>query len=110
MSRVQPVRLFVVEGPDRGKERVVTEGTAPTDAAVLIHGPTGSGKEGVARAIHALSPRGSGPFKVFDCGAVQPDLLQSALFGHVKGAFTGAVKDQPGSLEAANSGVLFFDE
>lgn len=86
------------------------EQVAPTDAAVLIHGQTGTGKEGVARAIHALSPRSGGPFKVFDCGAVQPELLQSALFGHAKGAFTGAVKDQPGALEAANGGVLFFDE
>jgi DNA-binding NtrC family response regulator len=86
------------------------EQVAPTDAAVLIHGETGSGKEGVARAIHALSPRAQGPFHVFDCGAVAGELLQSALFGHVKGAFTGAVKDQPGALEAADGGVLFFDE
>ncbi len=215
MSRVQPVRLLVVDGPDRGKDRVVSEGTAtigshdacelkladsgvsrrhlsiellgarvrvrdlgskngtrylgarieavelplgatvelgasrvamlpvlgstqlssreelcglvgrspamrklfaqveqvaPTDAAVLIHGETGSGKEGVARAVHALSPRASGPFTVFDCGAVHSELLQSKLFGHAKGAFTGAVKDQPGALDAANGGVLFFDE
>ncbi len=86
------------------------EQVAPTDAAVLVHGETGSGKEGVARAIHALSPRASGPFKVFDCGAVQGELLQSALFGHVKGAFTGAVKDQGGALEGASGGVLFLDE
>jgi DNA-binding NtrC family response regulator len=86
------------------------EQVAPTDAAVLIHGETGSGKEGVARAIHQLSARASGPFQVFDCGAVHGELLQSALFGHAKGAFTGAVKDQPGALEAADGGVLFFDE
>ena len=86
------------------------EQVAPTDAAVLIHGETGTGKEGVARAIHALSPRATGPFQVLDCASVQPDLVQSALFGHVKGAFTGAVKDQTGALEAANGGVLFFDE
>ncbi len=86
------------------------EQVAPTDAAVLIHGETGSGKEGVARAIHALSPRAQGPFVVFDCGAVAPELMQAQLFGHVKGAFTGAVKDTPGALERAHGGVLFLDE
>ncbi len=83
---------------------------APTDAPVLIHGETGTGKEGVARALHALSDRAAGPFRVFDCGAVSRELLQSALFGHVKGAFTGAVKDAPGALEQADKGVLFLDE
>src|SRR5262249_53326234 len=83
---------------------------APTDAAVLVHGETGRGEEGVARAIPLMSPRAQGPFQVFDCGAVHGELLQSALFGHAKGAFTGAVKDQPGALEAADGGVLFFDE
>ena len=83
---------------------------APTDASVLIAGETGSGKEGVARALHTLSARASGPFRVFDCAAVARDLVQSALFGHVKGAFTGAVKDTTGALEDADGGVLFLDE
>ncbi len=83
---------------------------APTDASVLIAGETGSGKEGVARALHALSARATGPFRVFDCAAVARDLVQSALFGHVKGAFTGAVKDTSGALEDADGGVLFLDE
>ena len=86
------------------------EQVAPTDAPVLIHGPTGSGKEGVARAIHARSPRASGPFIVFDCGLASPELMQASLFGHVKGAFTGAVKDSVGALELADGGVLFLDE
>jgi len=86
------------------------EQVAPTDAAVLIHGETGAGKEGVARAIHSLSPRAEGPFIVFDCGAVAPDLIQAQLFGHVKGAFTSAVKDTAGALERADGGVLFLDE
>ncbi len=86
------------------------EQVAPTDASVLIHGPTGSGKEGVARAIHARSPRRGGPFVVFDCGLASESLMQAALFGHVKGAFTGAVKDATGALERADGGVLFFDE
>ncbi|MBX7101174.1 MAG: sigma 54-interacting transcriptional regulator [Myxococcaceae bacterium] len=88
----------------------VIEQVASTDAAVLIHGETGSGKEGVARALHALSPRSGGPFQVFDCGSVSRELLQSALFGHVKGAFTSAVKDTAGALELADQGVLFLDE
>jgi DNA-binding NtrC family response regulator len=86
------------------------EQIAPTEAPVLVHGETGTGKEGIARALHALSPRSKGPLKVFDCGAVQKELLPSALFGHAKGAFTGAVADAPGALEAANGGVLFLDE
>ncbi len=83
---------------------------APTDAAVLIAGETGVGKEGVARALHSLSSRAAGPFRVFDCAAVAKDLVQSALFGHVKGSFTGAVKDATGALEEADGGVLFLDE
>ncbi|MHB8878955.1 MAG: sigma 54-interacting transcriptional regulator [Myxococcaceae bacterium] len=86
------------------------EQVAPTEAPVFIHGETGTGKEGVAKALHALSPRATGPFKVFDCGAVQKELLAAALFGHVRGAFTGAVRDAPGALEAADGGVLFLDE
>jgi len=101
---------LVGRSPAMRKLFAQVEQVAPTDAAVLIHGETGSGKEGVARAIHLMSPRASGPFQVFDCGAVHTELLQSALFGHAKGAFTGAVKDQPGALEAADGGVLFFDE
>ncbi len=83
---------------------------APTDASVLVTGETGSGKEGVARALHSLSTRSAGPFRVFDCAVVARDLVQSALFGHVKGAFTGAVKDTTGALEDAHGGVLFLDE
>lgn len=88
----------------------IIEQLAGTDASVLIHGETGSGKEGVARALHARSNRAQGPFQVFDCGAVSRELLQSALFGHTKGAFTSAVKDTPGALEQADGGVLFLDE
>lgn len=86
------------------------EQVAPSEAPVLIQGETGSGKEGVARALHLLSPRAKGPLKVFDCGAVQKELLPAALFGHAKGAFTGARTDAKGALEAADGGVLFLDE
>jgi transcriptional regulator with GAF, ATPase, and Fis domain len=86
------------------------EQVAPTDATVLLTGETGSGKEAVARALHALSPRASGPFVTFDCGASSTSLIQAVLFGHVRGAFTGAVKDTPGVVEMADGGVLLLDE
>jgi DNA-binding NtrC family response regulator len=83
---------------------------AVTDAPVLVRGETGVGKEEVARAIHALSKRSAGPFRVVDCGAIQPELFPSALLGHVKGAFTSADRDAAGALQLAHGGTLFFDE
>ncbi len=83
---------------------------APTDAAVLITGETGTGKELVARAIHALSSCAYGPFVVINCGSQSETLLESALFGHERGAFTGAVSTQRGRLEMAHGGTLFLDE
>jgi transcriptional regulator with PAS, ATPase and Fis domain len=73
-------------------------------------GETGSGKDVLARAVHARSPRAERPFVVFDCGAVAPNLIESELFGHVKGAFTGAVSDRQGAFEMAHGGTLFLDE
>jgi DNA-binding NtrC family response regulator len=86
------------------------EQVAPTDATVLVRGETGTGKEALARALLAASPRASGPFIALDCGATTTSLIQSVLFGHVRGAFTGAVKDATGLVEAADGGVLFLDE
>ncbi|NPA48926.1 MAG: sigma-54-dependent Fis family transcriptional regulator [Thermodesulfobacteria bacterium] len=83
---------------------------APTDSTVLITGESGTGKGLLARKIHELSPRAKGPFVAVDCGTLVPTLFESELFGHVKGAFTGATTHKIGKFELANGGTLFFDE
>ncbi len=86
------------------------EKVAATDSTILILGASGTGKELVAKAIHFNSPRKEKPFIAINCGAIPADLLESELFGHVKGAFTSAVVDKPGKFEVANGGTIFLDE
>jgi len=83
---------------------------APAEMSVIIHGETGTGKEFVAQSIHRFSRRADKPFIAIDCGALPKELAGSELFGHVKGAFTGAVNDKPGSFEIADGGTIFLDE
>ena len=88
----------------------VLEKISPSLATVVIEGETGTGKELVARAIHNNSLRKDKSFAVFDCSAIAPNLIESELFGHVKGSFTGAIKDRKGAFEEANTGTIFLDE
>ncbi len=83
---------------------------AASDATVLLLGETGTGKDVIARAMHGHSSRAAGPFEVLDCGAVAPSLIEAHIFGHVRGAFTGADVDRPGVFERAHGGTLFLDE
>lgn len=83
---------------------------APTTATVLLQGPNGTGKDLVAHSLHNLSPRAKGPFIAINCGAIPENLIESELFGHEKGSFSGAIERHIGSFEAANHGTIFLDE
>nr|WP_297914152.1 sigma-54 dependent transcriptional regulator [uncultured Allomuricauda sp.] len=101
---------MVGESKEIGVIKDMIEKVAPTDARVLITGPNGTGKELVAHWLHQKSPRSAAPFIEVNCAAIPSELIESELFGHVKGAFTSAVKDRAGKFEAANKGTIFLDE
>jgi len=103
---------YEIVGSSKAIRQVIErlEKVGPTVARVLITGQNGTGKELVARAIHALSPRASGPFVEVNCAAIPSELIESELFGHVKGSFTGAFADRAGKFELADGGTLFLDE
>jgi len=105
-------QLHYLIGRSLGMQRLfaLLEKLGPQESTVLIRGETGSGKDAVARTLHALSPRAQGPFVVFDCGAVNANLIESELFGHAKGAYTGADRTRAGAIESAHGGTLFLDE
>jgi two-component system, NtrC family, response regulator AtoC len=88
----------------------IVEKVARTGSSVLVRGESGTGKELVANALHAISARRQGPFRAINCAALPPNLLESELFGHVRGAFTGAVRDSPGHFRLADGGTLLLDE
>ena len=101
---------MIGESKEIGAIKDIIEKVAPTDARVLITGSNGTGKELVAHWIHEKSQRSSSPFIEVNCAAIPSELIESELFGHVKGAFTSAVKDRAGKFEAANKGTIFLDE
>ncbi len=103
-------RTVVGSSPQMDKVFSIVRKVADTEASVLITGESGTGKELIARSIHALSDRRGSPFIAINCSAIPRDLLESELFGHLKGAFTGAVKDKPGKFELADGGTIFLDE
>ena len=101
---------MIGNGPAMTDVYRLTRQVASTSATVLLMGETGTGKELIARALHELSPRASGPFIRVNCGALSESLLESELFGHVKGAFTSAHENRTGRFEAAHGGTIFLDE
>ena len=110
LRSVQGTSELIGETPSMLKVKRLVEKIAPTDSAVLILGETGTGKELVAKRIHDLSPRADMPFVAVNCGALPENLVESELFGHKKGAFTGADQPRKGLIEVANGGTLFLDE
>ena len=103
-------RMIIGKGPAMQRVFQLVEKVAVTDSTILIHGESGTGKELIARAIHFRSTRAGGPFVSINCGALPESLLESELFGHVKGSFTGAIKDKEGLFKVATGGTFLLDE
>ncbi|HZW36287.1 MAG TPA: sigma-54 dependent transcriptional regulator [Candidatus Deferrimicrobiaceae bacterium] len=110
LKRATPEVFFSSDSPAMQRALEIARQVAPTDAAVLLRGESGTGKTVLARAIHGWSRRSGKPFGVVSCPSLPAELLTSELFGHVKGAFTGAVRDNPGRIAACEGGTLFLDE
>jgi DNA-binding NtrC family response regulator len=110
LQRQDRVEGMITEDPAMRELLATVERVAPSDLPVLVQGESGTGKELVARAVHTLSRRAAQPFVAINCGAVPENLLESELFGHERGAFTGALQRKPGLFEVADRGVLFLDE
>jgi two-component system response regulator AtoC len=110
LQRQDPTQGMITEDPAMRDLLATLERVAPADLPVLIQGESGTGKELVATALHRMSQRAAFPFVALNCGAVPENLLESELFGHEKGAFTGALIRKPGLFEVADRGVLFLDE
>jgi DNA-binding NtrC family response regulator len=110
INRHAESRKFVVRSPAMQEVLELAAQVAPLDTTVLVYGESGTGKEFVVRMIHEQSRRASGSFVSINCAALTETLLESELFGHVRGAFTGAVRDKPGLFEVASNGTLFLDE
>jgi transcriptional regulator with PAS, ATPase and Fis domain len=110
MSAISPPSFFIGEHPLMQKINAMVQRVAATDATVLLTGESGTGKELAARAVHTYSPRATFPFVPMNCAAIPEELLESELFGHVRGAFTGASSARVGMFQLAEGGTIFLDE
>ncbi len=110
LGRQRPEVDFSSSNPAMQRAAALARQAAASEATLLLRGESGTGKTVLARAIHSWSPRAGKPFSLISCPSFSPELLESELFGHVKGAFTGAVRDNPGRIAASDGGTLFLDE